>query len=131
LGGAIADLSRNKLTDLPEDLAQCSRLEELVLGHNQLPCIPPCVFSLGALTALVASDNKITALDARGLLQLRALAMLDLSNNDIAAVPPELGLHQGLRRLQLEGNPSKVPRPMDLLKGTAHILQLLRNRIPS
>ena len=38
------------------------------------------------------NDNKIDNIDATGLQQLPVLATLDLQNNNISQVPPELGL---------------------------------------
>lgn len=38
------------------------------------------------------NDNKIDSIDADGIKQLPVLATLDLQNNNISQVPPELGL---------------------------------------
>lgn len=123
-------MRHNRLTALPAALGQCGRLQELLLSFNALSALPACVYALPALAVLVASDNKLAALDGAGVRRLTRLACLDLANNDLAAVPPELGLlAASLKKLQLEGNPCKVPRPADLARGTAHVLQLLRNRL--
>lgn len=40
----------------------------------------------------MANDNKIETIEVDGLKSLAALGTLDLQNNNIAQVPPELGL---------------------------------------
>lgn len=59
--------------------------------------IPPVLYDLPKLESILASDNQINVIDASGLQRLEMLAVLDLSNNDIMQVPPELGLCQALR----------------------------------
>ena len=47
-----------------------------------------------------------------GITALAALEELDLTNNDVAALPPEMGHMSRLRSLMLEGNCLRVsPRP--------------------
>lgn len=52
---------------------------------------------MGSLEILLASGNKITSVKVDGLQRLKRLATLDLSNNNIAQVPPELGNMKQLR----------------------------------
>ncbi len=73
---------------------------------------------------------QISSIDVQGLSALKSLAVLDLQNNSIGAVPPELGLMTQLRTLQLEGNPFRVPRPQVLVKGTQAVMAYLRDRVP-
>jgi len=54
--------------------------------------LPQVVYSLPKLEIMLANDNKISAVDAGKLRALPCLATLDLQNNNIATVPPELGL---------------------------------------
>lgn len=56
--------------------------------------IPACVYELCSLEILLARDNKIEKIDvsATGLTAIPKLATLDLANNNIDHVPPELGL---------------------------------------
>jgi Leucine-rich repeat (LRR) protein len=55
------------------------------------------VYKLPGLEILIARDNRLTAIDMAGLSQLRRLATLDLANNNISHVPPELGNMTQLR----------------------------------
>ena len=72
----------------------------------------------------------MSQIDVDGLKQLSKLSILDLGNNNIGQVPPELGLLTNLRVLTLDGNAFRVPRPQILVKGTASIMAYLRDRIP-
>ena len=76
------------------------------------------------------SDNRIQTIDTEGLKQLSKLTILDLGNNNIGTVPPELGLLRNIRSLTLDGNGFRVPRPQILVKGTEAIMAYLRDRIP-
>ena len=53
--------------------------------------IPQCIYEIIHLEILIASDNQIANIDVPALSKLRRLATLDLSNNNIGYVPPELG----------------------------------------
>ncbi|KAL8607179.1 hypothetical protein ACOMHN_009573 [Nucella lapillus] len=123
------DLRNNGLCDLPAQISCLQAVRELVLACNRLTEIPPCVYTLQRLEILFVNDNQLTAVDAAGLRRLGALGTLDLQNNSISAVPPELGHCSQLKSLQLGGNPCRNPRPAILAKGTAAILEYLRSRI--
>ena len=49
------------------------------------------MYELKKLENLFADSNKITSIDAAGIKGLSVLATLDLQNNNIDQVPPELG----------------------------------------
>lgn len=53
------------------------------------------------LTNLVASSNRITEIKAASFTNLN---VLDLSNNDIGHLPPELGNISSIQMLVLDGN---------------------------
>ena len=64
---------------------------------NRFSEIPDCVYKLPSLEILIARDNRLTSVNVSGLSQLRGLATLDLANNDINHIPPELGNMTQLR----------------------------------
>ena len=74
--------------------------------------------------------NQIASIDVDGLASLKNLAVLDLQNNSIDQVPPELGNLKHIRSLSLEGNAFRVPRPAIFVKGTQAVMVYLRDRIP-
>lgn len=124
------DIRNNQLEDLPMELATAQDLRELNIAYNKFKTLPKVLYNLLKLEILFAHNNNITVLDIECLSDLRNLATLDLTNNDIMTVPPELGNLKQLRSLQLEGNKFRCPRPAVLAKGTQHILEYLRDRIP-
>ncbi|XP_074641681.1 leucine-rich repeat-containing protein 40-like [Tubulanus polymorphus] len=123
------DLRNNQLHDLPEDVKQLHKLREISIAYNRLKSIPKALYGLPKLEILLASDNQIDKLDVTGIKETPVLATLDLQNNNISQVPPELGNCSQLRSLQLEGNAFRNPRPAILAKGTGPLLEWLRGRI--
>ncbi|XP_030749929.1 leucine-rich repeat-containing protein 40-like [Sitophilus oryzae] len=122
------DLSNNALNDLPD--ISLSNLRELVLFNNRFSKIPQCVFGMTGLEILMLNDNKLDEIDVVGLQKLTRLSTLDLTNNNINFVPPELGNMTHIRCLEIKGNPFKQPRYAILEQGTESVLAYLRDKIP-
>lgn len=59
--------------------------------------LPESLYEVPTLQILIANDNQIEVIDALSLKNLKKLATLDLSNNNISYVPPELGNLQNVR----------------------------------
>lgn len=58
------------------------------------------------------------------------LSLLDLTNNELTALPPRLGTMTTLRRLVLDGNPLRA-LPHSVLAGpTTKLLESLRKKLP-
>ena len=73
-------------------------------------------------------ENKITKLpDEIHCLQL--LERLDVSNNDLSALPFTLGVLPHLKSVQLEGNSLKTIRRDIISRGTVGLLKYLRSRL--
>ncbi|XP_073330863.1 leucine-rich repeat and calponin homology domain-containing protein 4 isoform X1 [Pagrus major] len=121
-----ADLSKNRLCELPEELCQFISLETLSLYHNGmrslssslgnlqaltylnlsrnlLSSLPPSVFQLPLLRVLIVSNNKLCSLPA-SIYSLTHLRQLDVSCNELQSLPPELGQLECLRDLNLRRN---------------------------
>ena len=116
---------------MPSEIGTLANLREICLSFNKFDSIPTSLLGCERLETLLLNDNQIKLIDVEGLRKLKVLTVLDLSNNDIQQVPPELGTLTQLRSLQLEGNPFRVPRPQILVQGTQSIMSYLRDRIPS
>ncbi len=101
------------------------------MSYNRLKDVPAVVFTWTQLENLILGDNQIGIIDVPNLMKLPKISSLDLQNNDIRQVPPELGNLETLRALQLGGNPFRTPRPAVLAKSTASLLAYLRDRIPT
>jgi len=125
----MLDLRNNQLSGLPAELKSLLFLRELIISCNRFKEVPAVVHSLSRLEILLACDNQIESIDAEGFKRMPQLATLDLQNNDIASVPPELGNCEQLRSLQIAGNRFKQPRAAILAKGTVTLLEYLRGRI--
>ncbi|KAH3694443.1 leucine-rich repeat-containing protein 40-like [Dreissena polymorpha] len=123
------DLRNNLLTDLPSDMSSLKELREIILSFNRFTKLPSVVYSLPKLEILFANDNKLGSIEADGINRLSCLATLDLQNNSIGQVPPELGNCTHIKSLQLSGNLFRIPSPAILAKGTNAILEHLRSRI--
>ncbi|KAK5142927.1 hypothetical protein LTR32_004834 [Rachicladosporium monterosium] len=153
----ILDLSNNPFA--PDDYLSAELelpiLQELNLSHCRLASLEPLTTQLTApalrtlnlvanrltgpvpklrdaypaLTVLYARDNGFDAITADAM---RGLATVDLAGNALRALPFELGLlwDQGLRNLDVGGNPFRVPSYQVLGKGTEATLRWLRDKLP-
>jgi Leucine-rich repeat (LRR) protein len=68
----------------------------------------------------------------QGIKDLTSLIELDLSDNNITTLPPELGLLEpNLQVLKLDGNPLRSIRRTLLERGTKAILKYLKEKLPA
>ncbi|NXC63866.1 LRC40 protein, partial [Aleadryas rufinucha] len=125
------DLRNNVLTALPEEMEALKRLHTINLAFNRFKVFPSVLYHLPALETILLSNNQVGSIDPVQLKGMDKLGTLDLQNNDLLQVPPELGNCENLRSLLLEGNPFRTPRAAVLAKGTAAVLEYLRSRIPT
>ncbi|XP_078245861.1 DISP complex protein LRCH3 isoform X9 [Pogona vitticeps] len=120
-----ADLSRNRLSELPAEVCLFVSLESLNLYQNCIRYIPEATVNLQSLTflnisrnqlstlpvhlcslplrVLIASNNKLVSLPEE-IGQLRHLMELDVSCNEIQTVPSQIGNLESLRDLNLRRN---------------------------
>ncbi|NWV01723.1 LRC40 protein, partial [Upupa epops] len=124
------DLRNNLLTSLPEEMEALTRLQIINLSFNRFKVFPCVLYHILTLETILLSNNQVGSVDPLQLKQMDRLGTLDLQNNDLLQVPPELGNCEHLRTLLLEGNPFRTPRAAILAKGTAAVLEYLRSRIP-
>ncbi|XP_028915149.1 DISP complex protein LRCH3 isoform X1 [Ornithorhynchus anatinus] len=120
-----ADLSRNRLSEIPAEACHFVSLESLNLYQNCIRYIPEAILNLQALSflnisrnqlstlpvhmcnlplkVLIASNNKLVSLPEE-IGQLRHLTELDVSCNEIQTVPPQVGNLECLRDLNIRRN---------------------------
>ena len=99
------NLSGNMLKMIP--LVNASNLIELNLCDNQI-----CEWNTlkcPRLNCLLLSGNKLETIEMSIVSTLLSLQTLDVSNNSLSKVPVDLG-KMNLHRLELMGNPFRVPR---------------------
>lgn len=97
-----ADLSKNRLYELPQEVCHLSLLERLDCHNNVLRSVPPSVISLQSLTYLDLSRNQLSTIPA-ALCQL-PIQVLILSNNRLVSLPQEIGLMKCLMELDASCN---------------------------
>uniref|UniRef100_A0A4X2KJ48 Leucine rich repeats and calponin homology domain containing 3 n=1 Tax=Vombatus ursinus TaxID=29139 RepID=A0A4X2KJ48_VOMUR len=120
-----ADLSRNRLSEIPAEACHFVSLESLNLYQNCIRYIPEAILNLQALTflnisrnqlstlpvhmcnlplkVLIASNNKLVSLPEE-IGHLRNLTELDVSCNEIQTLPPQVGNLESLRDLNIRRN---------------------------
>ncbi|CAH0556885.1 unnamed protein product [Brassicogethes aeneus] len=98
----IADLSKNRFSELPEEVTSFHFLEKLQCYHNAIRYIPDTVSSLQCLSFLDLSRNQLTTLP-RELCQL-PIQILLVSNNNLSSLPDELSRMTQLTELDASCN---------------------------
>uniref|UniRef100_A0A8P4G5P8 Calponin-homology (CH) domain-containing protein n=1 Tax=Dicentrarchus labrax TaxID=13489 RepID=A0A8P4G5P8_DICLA len=96
------NLYQNCLRSLPDSLLNLQALTYLNLSRNQLSVLPVVVCSL-PLKVLIACNNKLVSLPEE-LGQLRHLTELDVSCNEIQTLPSQVGQLETLRDLNIRRN---------------------------
>ncbi|XP_077072531.1 leucine-rich repeat and calponin homology domain-containing protein 1 isoform X6 [Siphateles boraxobius] len=110
-----ADLSKNRLIDIPSEVCHLVSLETLNLYHNCIKGIPDTIISLQSLTCLNISRNQLSVLPACvcGL----PLRVLNASNNKLNALPESIGQLTNLMELDVSCNEiTALPRHIGQLK---------------
>ncbi|XP_066096785.1 DISP complex protein LRCH3 isoform X9 [Saccopteryx bilineata] len=120
-----ADLSRNRLSEIPIEVCHFVSLENLNLYQNCIRYIPEAILNLQALTflnisrnqlstlpvhlcnlplkVLIASNNKLVSLPEE-IGHLRHLTELDVSCNEIQTIPSQIGHLEALRDFNVRRN---------------------------
>jgi internalin A len=97
------DLRSQRLTTLPELIAQSTNLKTLDLSNSQLTTLPYEIGQLTNLTSLNLQNNQLVTLP-ESIAQLTNLKTLDLSNNQLTTLPYEIGQLTNLTSLNLSNN---------------------------
>ncbi|XP_037976752.2 leucine-rich repeat and calponin homology domain-containing protein isoform X2 [Plutella xylostella] len=98
----LADLSKNQLSELPDEVTGYMFLEKLLLAQNLLRSVPEAVGGLQSLTYLDLSYNQLTELP-REICQM-PLQVLLLPHNQLTSLPKELGRMGSLAELDASNN---------------------------
>ncbi|XP_051903409.1 leucine-rich repeat and calponin homology domain-containing protein 2 isoform X2 [Hippocampus zosterae] len=97
-----ADLSKNRLSEVPSEVCLFAPLESLNLYHNCIKCIPEAIINLQILTYLDISRNLISVLP-KHLFNL-PLKVLLVGNNKLVSIPEEIGKAKELMELDVSCN---------------------------
>ncbi|NWU66585.1 LRCH1 protein, partial [Pterocles burchelli] len=110
-----ADLSKNRLTEVPTELCHFVSLETLNLYHNCIKIIPDAIVNLQMLTYLNLSRNQLSSLPA--CLCGLPLKVLIASNNKLGSLPEEIGQLKQLMELDVSCNEiTSLPQQIGQLK---------------
>jgi len=60
---------------------------------------------------------------------LQKMKLLDISNNDLQNLPPELGLMRELTKINIEGNPMRSVKMSIRMGGTNNLKKYLQGKI--
>lgn len=117
----VLDINKNYLQSLPSSIGCLKYLRDIDLSFNRyykynfyFPTsliemyicmlsfcrfteLPEAIYDVEFLESLIANDNLIVKIDVSLLEKLKRLAVLNLTNNNISHVPPELGNLKNLR----------------------------------
>ncbi|XP_059911705.1 leucine-rich repeat and calponin homology domain-containing protein 2 isoform X1 [Gadus macrocephalus] len=118
-----ADLSKNRLTEVPAEVCLFAPLESLHLYHNCIKCVPEAIINLQMLTYLDISRNLLSVLP-QYLFGL-PLKVLLVSNNKLACLPDHIGNAKGLMELDISCNEIQV---LPAQVGQLHALRELNIR---
>ncbi|CAL8246216.1 unnamed protein product [Lota lota] len=122
-------MKRNSLTTLPDNLAQkLPNLIELYLHSNNIVMVPEAIGELSRLRSLDLSDNALQIICPE-IGRLCSLRHLRLANNQLETLPSELGELQELESLDVSRNrltclPARLHRCRSLQYLTADRNQL-------
>ncbi|KAH9488573.1 hypothetical protein Btru_064247, partial [Bulinus truncatus] len=99
----IVDISRNRLTELPQEVCEYLHVERINCYHNVIRSIPDAICQLQSLTHLNLSRNQLAVLPA-SLCSLSSLEILSVSNNKLVSLPEEIGKLENLMDLDVSCN---------------------------
>uniref|UniRef100_A0A8C4RU51 Leucine rich repeats and calponin homology domain containing 3 n=1 Tax=Erpetoichthys calabaricus TaxID=27687 RepID=A0A8C4RU51_ERPCA len=122
-----ADLSRNRLPELPPEVCHFVSLESLNLYQNCLRQIPDAVLNLQSLTYLNVGRNQLSTLPAA--ICCLPLKVLIACNNKLVSLPEEIGRLQHLTELDVSCNEIQtLPTQMGQLE-VLRDLNIRRNHV--
>lgn len=98
----VLDLSGNQLTSLPPEFAQLQKLKILFCSNNPFRSLPAVLGQCRQLSMVGFKANQIEDVPAESLPPL--LRWLILTDNQLSALPDELGRRPMLQKLMLAGN---------------------------
>ncbi|XP_050725295.1 leucine-rich repeat-containing protein 40-like isoform X2 [Eriocheir sinensis] len=106
------NVSHNKMSKLPEELADCVELQHLDLSHNSYVNLPSVVFRLPKIKSIHANNNYIMDIEVEEVQRAKTLEDFDISENPLTAKS-----HEGLSavtKLRVKLSPRELEEWEDL-----------------
>jgi Leucine-rich repeat (LRR) protein len=114
--GVELNLSRQNLTELPEDISELTKLKRLYANENKISSLSEQFNNLEQLVELDLSYNQLTELPD-GLAKAKNLELVHLSHNKLTVFPTVLLRLQNLQHLDLrDNNLTALPKEIGNLK---------------
>lgn len=96
------NLDNNELSSIPKEIEKFKKLKILSLGNNKLISLNKELSSLSKLVNLQLDFNKIKKIDFKNW--SNSLSYLNLSNNELEAIPDNISNLTNLEKLNLSNN---------------------------
>ncbi len=123
----ILDLSHNQLSALPDDLPRLQKLRILFCSDNPFTELPKVLGQCAQLTMIGFKANQIRTVPGESL--PAALRWLVLTDNQIDALPGEIGRCTQLQKLMLAGNQLRALPPEMAACTRLELLRISANRL--
>ncbi|XP_050400370.2 uncharacterized protein LOC126817438 [Patella vulgata] len=121
------DISSNKLTQIPDSIANCTKLLTLVIYNNNLTTLPNTLASCKCLERLDISKNLMKEFPPV-ITKLSKLTRLYAQNMQLTDLPEDIGNLTKLDKLGLNGNCfTSLPKSFSNLK---NLTELFMNGVP-
>ena len=101
----VLNLTKNDLSDLPDDLGRLSKLRIVFCSENRFQHVPSVLGELPSLSMVGFKSNQIEVVDEACF--PAALRWLILTDNRIRNIPASIGQCLALQKLMLSGNQLK------------------------
>ncbi|KAK6491466.1 leucine-rich repeat-containing protein 69 [Huso huso] len=126
---SILQLQNNSIATLPCEVESLNNLTELNIGNNVLEEVPVVLKHLKSLRKLHLFGNRIEKIPCSVFDGLRNLVLLNLNNNNIWEIPPDIQWLINLEQLSLNNNELKnLPLELCFLEKLSE-LQLSNNNL--
>lgn len=127
--GDTINLSFRSLSNIPDDVWQAFQLKKLVLAGNPLTSLPPQLSRLTNLQTLNCGSSELKSFPSAALPHLPNLTYLNLSENQIAEIPENIGVLTSLTDLIFSANPiTRVPASLGDLQALS-VLKLSKCKL--
>jgi hypothetical protein len=125
----VLNLSGNQLTSLPNDLPRLQRLRILFCSDNAFTEVPAVIGRCASLEMVGFKANRIRTLAPEALPPL--LRWLILTDNQLEALPAEIGQCERMQKLMLAGN--KLQALPETLANCSQLelLRIAANQLPA
>jgi hypothetical protein len=98
----LLELSGNRLSKLPNEFGQLKKLKVVFFNHNAFEAFPTVLAECPELSMISFKGNRLRTIGSNTLSP--AIRWLILTDNQLEALPPDIGKLSKLQKLMLAGN---------------------------